>query len=252
MDLTAAFDEAHANPPSPSTTAVWREAMGEEYPEGVDPYSWVSRSELEAIRDVVLATGGRLADVGCGRGGPGLWVAVATGARLVGVDISRTGLDACIGTAEALGVDASFVLGSFEDLPLEDVSVDVVMSIDAFLFSPDKPAAMAELARVIRPDGRLVMTSWDYHSQPADRPPQIDDHRPLLAAAGFEVERYDDTESWLARQRATTAGMIARLDEIAAEEHADPEELREGITSMDRTFDDMIRRFLVVARRQKG
>lgn len=249
MDLTAVFDEAHANPPSPTTTAVWREAMGEEYPEGVDPYSWVSRSELAAIRDVVLATGNELVDIGCGRGGPGLWVAVTTGARLVGVDISRTGLDAATDAAGRLGVDASFRLGSFEELPLEDGSADVVMSIDAFLFSPDKPSAVAELARVIRPGGRLVMTSWDYHSQPVNRPAQIDDHRPLLAAAGFEVERYDDTDEWLARQRATTTGMLARLDEIAAEEHADARDLRAGIEEMDRTFEDMIRRFLVVARR---
>jgi SAM-dependent methyltransferase len=249
MDLTDVFNEAHANPPSPTTTAVWRAAMGEEYPEGVDPYSWVSRSELAVVCDVVLATGGRLADVGCGRGGPGLWVAAATGADLVGIDIAQTGVDAATDTARRLGIEASFMLGSFEDLPLADGSVDVVMSIDAFLFSPDKTAATAELGRVIRPGGRLVMTSWDYHSQPADRPPQVDDHRSMLRAAGFEVERYDDTEDWLARQRATTTGMLARLDEIAEEEGADPGEIRAGIEAMEGTFDDMIRRFLVVARR---
>lgn len=249
MDLTAVFDEAHANPPSPTTTEVWREAMGEEYPEGVDPYSWVSRTELAAIRDVVRATGGRVADVGCGRGGPGLWVAAATGATLTGIDISQKGLDAATARAAALELDASFTLGSFDDLPLADDSVDVVMSVDAFLFAPDKPAGLAELARVIRPGGRLVMTSWDYHRQPANRPPQVDDHRPLLVDAGFDVERYDDTDDWLARQRATTAGMLTRLDAIAGEEGVDPEDVRPGIEEMDRTFDDMIRRFLVVARR---
>jgi SAM-dependent methyltransferase len=249
MDLTAVFNEAHANPPSPTTTDVWRAAMGDEYPEGLDPYSWVSRSELAVMRDVVLATGGRLADVGCGRGGPGLWVAAATGAQLVGIDIAQTGVDAATDTARRLRIEASFMLGSFEDLPLADAAVDVVMSIDAFLFTPDKPAATAELARVIRPGGRLAMTSWDYHSQPDNRPPQVPDHRPLLKGAGFEVERYDDTDSWLERQRATTGGMLARLDEVAAEEGADPDEIREGIEAMDRTFDDMTRRFLVVARR---
>jgi SAM-dependent methyltransferase len=249
MDLTAVFNEAHANPPSPTTTAVWREAMGAEYPEGVDPYSWVSRTELATMRDVVLATGSRLADVGCGRGGPGLWVAAAADAQLIGIDIAQSGLDAATATATALGLEAAFVLGSFDDLPLSDDSVDVVMSIDAFLFAPDKGAGMAELARVIRPGGRLVMTSWDYHRQPDDRPPQVDDHRPLLAAAGFEVERYDDTDDWLVRQRATTTGMLARLDELAQEEGVDPDDIRPAIEQMDRTFDDMIRRFLVVARR---
>lgn len=249
MDLTAVFDEAHAHPPSPTTTAVWREAMGEEYPDGVDPYSWVSLSELAAIADVVRATGERLVDVGCGRGGPGLWVALATGASLTGIDIARTGVEAAAVTAQTLGVDATFTLGGFEDLPLEDASTDVVMSVDAFLFTPDKVAAAVELARVVRPGGRLVMTSWDYHRQPADRPPQVADHRPLLSAAGFEVERYDETDDWLVRQRATVTGMLDHLDAIAAEESADPVELRAEIEAMGGTFDDMIRRFLVVARR---
>lgn len=93
------------------------------------------------------------------------------------------------------------------------------------------------------------MTSWDYHRQPENRPPQVDDHRPLLAGAGFEVERYDDTVDWLVRQRATTAGMLSRLDAIAAEEGAEPDDVRPGIEEMDRTFDDMIRRFLLVARK---
>ena len=124
------------------------------------------------------------------------------------------------------------------------------MSVDAFLFTPDKQAASTEPARVIRPGGRLVMTSWDYRRQPADRPPQVDDHRPLLTAAGFEIERYDETEDWLDRQQSTVAGMLEHLDAIAAEEGEDPDEMRAGIEAMARTFDDIIRRFLVVARRQ--
>ena len=58
------------------------------------------------------------------------------------------------------------------------------MSIDALLFAPSKPAAAAELARILTPGGRLVLTSWDYHSQPAGRAFQITDHRPLLDRAG--------------------------------------------------------------------
>src|SRR3954447_16721675 len=99
MDLTALFNEAHAEPPSPLTTSIWREALGHEYPEGADPYSWVSRSELDAITEVVRATGSRLVDVGCGRGGPGLWVARAAEVPLIGIDISQSGVDAATATA---------------------------------------------------------------------------------------------------------------------------------------------------------
>jgi SAM-dependent methyltransferase len=248
-DLSAVFDAALSEPSSPALTGIWREALGDEYPEGADPYSWVSRSELDAISDVVRATGRDLVDVGCGRGGPGLWVALATGARLVGVDIAQAGLDAAAASASAVGVPAEYRLGRFEVLPLPDAGADVVMSIDAFLFTPDKNAAARELARVIRPGGRLAMTTWDYHSQPVNRPPQVDDHRPLLEAAGFEVERYDDTDDWEARQRRTTDGLLARADELAAESGETVEEFRTGVEEMAATFDCMIRRVLAVARR---
>jgi ubiquinone/menaquinone biosynthesis C-methylase UbiE len=249
VNLTDVFNEAHAEPPSPRTTAIWREALGDEYPEGADPYSWVSRSELDVFSDVVRETGPRLVDVGCGRGGPGLWVAKATGADLVGIDIARTGLDAAEASARALGSQAEFRLGSFEELPLDDREADVVMSVDAFLFTPDKRAAALELARVIRPNGRLAMTTWDYHTQPDNRPPQVEDHRPLLEEAGFAVERYDDTDEWERRLRRTTDAMLEQVEELAAESAQDPDELRESVREMAATFDCMIRRVLVVARR---
>jgi SAM-dependent methyltransferase len=249
VDLTAVFNEAHSEPPSPLTTAIWREALGDEYPEGADPYSWVSRTELDVFAEVVRATGPRLVDVGCGRGGPGLWVATASAAELVGVDIAQTGLDAAALSAAALGVSAGFRLGSFEDLPLDDGAADVVMSVDAFLFAPDKQAATRELARVLRPGGRLAMTTWDYHSQPANRPPQVEDHRPLLEAAGFVVERYDDTDDWERRQRQTVEVLLASAAELAEEAGQPVDDVRASIEDMAATFDCMIRRVLLVARR---
>lgn len=248
MDFTEVFNAALAEPPSPLTTAIWRESLGAEYPDGADPYSWISRSELDAIAEVVRATGQRLVDVGCGRGGPGLWIARATGAALVGVDIAQAGLDAAAASADALDVTADYRLGAFEELPLRDGEADVVMSVDAFLFTPDKPSAVRELARILRPGGRLVMTTWDYHTQPDNRPPQVDDHRPLLESAGFVVERYDDTEDWEARQRRTTDLMLAQVEALA-EESAEPvSDVRAGLEEMTATFDCMIRRLLVVAR----
>jgi Methyltransferase domain len=79
---------------------------------------------------------------------------------------------------------ASFRQGPFTDTGLPGRSAQAVMSIDALLFAPSKPAAAAELARILTPGGRLVLTSWDCHSQPAGRPFQITDHRPLLDRAG--------------------------------------------------------------------
>ena len=128
-----------------------------------------------------------LVDVRCGRGAAGLWVAAHTSARLTGVDIAASALAAAGRRARSLGLAgrAEFVLGSFESVPQDNGSVDAAMSIDALLFAPDKQAALVEFGRVLRHGGRLVFTSWDYHSQPVGRPPQVADHRPLLVAAGF-------------------------------------------------------------------
>ena len=249
-DWTAAFNAAHADPVSRTFSDLMTAAMGDEHPRELGPYSWISRSELAAMADVVRTTGSRVVDIGCGRGGPGLWVAGETGAHLTGIDIAQAGLDAAARSAQVLGVEADFRLGSFSRVPLPDGAADVVMSVDAFLFEPDREAGAAELKRVLRPGGRLAMTSWDYHSQPVNRPPQVADHRPLLESAGFLVERYDETPDWEDRQRHLADGLLDNVDALAAEQGQDPDRLRSEIEEMRTTTDCMIRRFLLVARRE--
>jgi SAM-dependent methyltransferase len=249
-DWTALFEDTFAMPVSPVETRVWREVFGSEYPEGVDPFSYVSRSELERVcAEVVLDANGHLVDVGCGRGGPGLWVAAHTGARLTGIDVAESALAAAEQRAKSLGLAAraTFHLGRFDLLPLDDGSVDAVMSIDALPFAPDKALALVELARVLRPGGRLVITTWDYRSQPKGRPPQVDDHRPLLEAAGLGVHLYEETEDWLGRQSRVVAGLLAAADELAAESGDSVEELRDGLEDMRATFANMRRRVFISA-----
>jgi ubiquinone/menaquinone biosynthesis C-methylase UbiE len=213
----------------------------------------VSRSELDIfVAELGVGPGSTLVDVGCGHGGPGLWVCAATGSDLIGVDISEPALSASSDRAEKLGLAgrAAYRLGDFEALPLADGEADAVMSIDALLFAPDKRRAARELARVLRVGGRLVLTSWDYRTQPENRPTQVEDHRPSLEAAGFEVRRYDETERWQERQRAIDALLLDRVEELAAEDGSDVEETREDIIDMARTTDHMLRRVLVVAEKQ--
>jgi len=139
------------------------------------------------------------------------------------------------------------VLGTFESMPLDSGSVDAVMSVDALLFAPDKRAALDELWRVLRRGERLAFTSWDYKSQPAGRPPQVDDHRPLLVAAGFLVQAYDETERWYERHARVDAGRLAAVEELAAESFDDAEAARANIEEMHATGATMLRRVFVVA-----
>ena len=252
-DLRPVFAEVFGKPPSAVAARVWAEALGDEYPGEVQPYSYVSRSELQVfVAELGVGPGGLLVDIGCGHGGPGLWVCAATGADLLGVDISEPALEASRARAESLGLAArtSYRIGDFADLPLAGGGADSLMSIDALLFAPDKPAAALEMARVLRPGGRLVLTTWDYGSQPENRPPQVADHRPLLEAAGFALLQYTETDSWRERQTRIDLLLLDAVDELAAEDGSDPDEVRQGLLEMHRTLDHMTRRVMIVAERR--
>jgi SAM-dependent methyltransferase len=249
-DWATVFNQTFARDASAVEERIWHEVMGEEYPAGLDTFSWLSRTELDRITtEVRIQPDDTLADLGCGRGGPGLWVAAQSGARLVGVDISSAALDAARERARALGLEGrcEWRVGSFEKTTLDDSSLDAAMSVDALLFTPDKAMATKEFARILRPGGRLVMTTWDYHSQPVGRPPQVPDHRPLLEDWGFDVLAYEETEDWKRRQDLAIEGLLAALDELAAESGEDRAEIEADILEMRATGEHMTRRVLMVA-----
>ena len=252
-DWVEVFTREFDQPESAVQARIWADVLGDEYPAELAPYSYTTRSELQFVADALaVGTGDVLVDIGCGRGGPGLWVAATTGARYVGVDIAASALDAVTRRAERLGLSAPVrtMEGTFDSLPLDDGEADAVMSIDALLFAPDKPAAAAEMARVLRPRGRLVATTWDYHTQPVGRPPQVADHRPLLADVGLDVEVYDETVDWDQRQRAIAERLLDSVHELANESGEDPDELRQAIEEMAATQETMSRRVVIVARRR--
>jgi SAM-dependent methyltransferase len=124
-----------------------------------------------------------------------------------------------------------------------------MMSVDALLFTPEKAAATKELARVVRKGGRLVITTWDFHSQPQGRPPQVADHRPVLRAAGFDVLAYEETVDWRQRQLRTTDAMLAAIDELAAETGEARDELEAGLREMRANDATITARRLIVAER---
>ncbi len=78
--------------------------------------------------------------------------------RVIGVDMTADMLEVARRRARELGLGhVEFRQGLIEELPVETASVDVVLSNCVINLSPDKPAVLREIARVLRPGGRLVV-----------------------------------------------------------------------------------------------
>ena len=105
-----------------------------------------------------LAPGERVVDVGCGAGLDTLVAArmVGPSGHVVGVDMTPDMLERARAAAEAAGAsNVELRPGYAEELPVPDGWADVVISNGVLNLAPDKEAAFAELARVLRPGGRL-------------------------------------------------------------------------------------------------
>ena len=111
------------------------------------------------VRRIGIAPGEDVLDVACGTGNAALRAAQA-GGRVTGVDLTPELLDEARRLAAEADVDIKYLEGDAEALPVPDESVDVVVSVMGCMFAPRHRVAAAELARVLRPGGRLCVTGW--------------------------------------------------------------------------------------------
>jgi arsenite methyltransferase len=105
-----------------------------------------------------LANAATVIDVGCGAGMDLLLAARRVGpeGRAVGVDMTEQMRERARAGARASGLhNVDIVDGDATALPFDDASVDVVISNGVLNLVPEKERAFAEIARVVRPGGRL-------------------------------------------------------------------------------------------------
>jgi ubiquinone/menaquinone biosynthesis C-methylase UbiE len=152
----------------------------------------------------------RVLDVASGRGDGALVIAARFGCEVVGLDFGRRNVGAATNEARERGLadKVAFYCGDAERLPFADGTFDAIVCECALCTFPDKPTAVAEFARVLKPGGRVGISDLTrsgtlprelegvaaWIACVADARP-VDEYRALLAGASLavgETETHDD------------------------------------------------------------
>ena len=130
---------------------------------GIGHYEHTAR-ELEPVaRHVIslaeLQPGERVVDLATGTGNAAL-LAARAGAQVEGIDAASRLIEVAQERAAAEGLSARFVVGNLEELPFDDRSFDVALSVFGLIFAEDASRALDELIRVLGPSGRALVSAW--------------------------------------------------------------------------------------------
>lgn len=156
--MANAANQIDASPPANDANALT--------PIGPGAYASWRDTTLGAITDAIEQRlilslmgelpGRRVLDAGCGDGALAC-AAASRGAEVTGIDADPAMLAAARSRAATAGLRATFSEGRIERLPFPDASFDVVVAVTVLCFVADAGGAVREMARVLRPGGRLVI-----------------------------------------------------------------------------------------------
>jgi SAM-dependent methyltransferase len=212
-----------------------------------------ARKDLEALpkeADLGLGCGAPIASLGLRPGetvldlgsGPGLDAllaakAVGPAGRVIGVDMTPAMLERARRNVESAGLKhVEFRQGRLEALPVADASVDAVTSNCVINLVPDKAAVFREIARVLRPGGRLVVSDIVLDGR---LPPALE--RDLLAWVGC-VAGAVERQAYLGLIAQAGLGdveVLKDVDYLAGLANAAPEEARAILERTGTSFDDV-------------
>jgi SAM-dependent methyltransferase len=165
--------------------------------------SW--KGIAEVAEALLLEPGELLVDLACGRGGYGLELASRTQAHVVGIDFAPSALETARRQAAARGIDAEYRIGDLVATGLAGGAADAVIVIDAIQFPADPAAGYAEIARILRGGGRVVLTCWEAVDREDPVVPERlrkVDLRGGLEGAGFVDVVVRERADWRAAEQA--------------------------------------------------
>jgi O-methyltransferase StaMB len=206
----------------------------------------------QIISRVGVGAGDRVLDVGCGMGGPAIRLARTTGARVTGISNVASQIRQATALAEAEGMAelVTFELADALALPLPDASFDAAIAVESLIHMPRDPV-LGEIARILRPGGRLVAADFclnspvnavrrellDLYQRLDTLSPIIgfDEFGPMIRRAGLQpIELLDATKHiensprmWRDRMHADRQNLTDRYGQ-------------EGLSGFDKLIDDVI------------
>jgi ubiquinone/menaquinone biosynthesis C-methylase UbiE len=133
-----------------------------------DAYESLWRAQLAPahaalLAQAALAPGERVLDVACGTGLVAIAAtrAVSAAGRVVGIDLSARMVDAARRRAAERSADnVDFLRMDAQRLALPDARFDVALCALGLMYMQDPAAALAEMRRILRPGGRVVLAVW--------------------------------------------------------------------------------------------
>jgi ubiquinone/menaquinone biosynthesis C-methylase UbiE len=160
-----------------------------------------------------IASGERIVDLGSGSGTDAFLAArlAGTAGEVVGIDMTEEQLTKARRLAERDGhTNARFEKGYIEAAPMADASVDVVISNGVINLCDDKKAVFCEIARMLKPGGRMAISDIVTERQLTEAivcdvnlwasciggAMQQDDYRRAIEEAGFEVKAVEENDAY--------------------------------------------------------
>lgn len=218
------------------------------------------------IRELVafagIAPGARVLDVGCGHGGPALYLAGRLGCEIDGITLSAEQVSRATARAaeEGLSTRTGFRVADVLGGGIEPGRYDVVWAMESLMHIPDRPAFFEVALRALRPGGVLALNTWGVrdgaldpaeadlvrrilHNQVLPSLDSIEAHHRMAEAAGFTQVR---TADWSAQtagswdlefaQLEQPAGGRAHMVELARQRGADVLRFFAAVPLMHRGF----------------
>ena len=123
----------------------------EHYPSTIDPRIWHVKLVLEHLEACIESAEPRIGDIGCGKGRFARIVKERwPGARVIAVDLAEAML-------AHVPADLEPVAATMTHLPIASDALDAAYATESLEHAVDIPAAVAELARIVKPGGRIVI-----------------------------------------------------------------------------------------------